>query len=253
MMPQNSPAPRESSGRAVSEPVQAADLTPAAQEYLKLIWFAGEWTTEPVTIGGLAERLRLTASTVSEAVSKLAGQGLVTHAKYGSVELTAAGREYAVLMVRRHRLLETFLVRVLGYGWDEVHLEAEVLEHAVSETTIARIDQLARAPCPGPARRSDPLPGRSGPPAGSRPAHLGDGRPACHDQPGVGRGPCPAALLREPRAHPERGAHCQRPAAVRGGHDGAGSRTGPGHLPGCPGIGRLVGRAPQRAGLTATV
>lgn len=162
MTPQNSPTPPTSNARAMSAPVQAADLTPAARDYLKLIWSAGEWSAEPVTIGGMAERMGLTASTVSEGVSKLASQGLVTHAKYGSVNLTAAGREYALLMVRRHRLLETFLVKVLGYGWDEVHLEAEVLEHAVSETMIARIDQLLGHPARDP--HGDPIPSPDGQP-----------------------------------------------------------------------------------------
>lgn len=133
-----------------------SDLTSAAQDYLKLIWTASEYSSEPVTAGGLAQRLGVSASTASEGVRKLADSGLVTHARYGKVELTTAGRGHALMMVRRHRLLETFLVEVLGYGWDEVHEEAEVLEHAVSETLITRIDELLGHPEHDP--HGDPIP-----------------------------------------------------------------------------------------------
>lgn len=75
-----------------------------------------------------------------ESIRKLAEQGLVDHEKYGAVTLTDSGRRAALAMVRRHRLLETFLVNELGYRWDEVHDEAEVLEHAVSDRLMARID-----------------------------------------------------------------------------------------------------------------
>lgn len=105
-----------------------SDLTASAQDYLKLIWTATEWSTAPVTVGAMAECLGITASTASEGVRKLADRGLVSHERYGSVELTDAGRVHAVAMIRRHRLLKTFLVGVLGYGWDEVHDEAEVLD-----------------------------------------------------------------------------------------------------------------------------
>lgn len=88
----------------------------------------------------LAERIGVSASTASESIRKLAEQGLVDHEKYGAVTLTDSGRRAALAMVRRHRLLETFLVNELGYRWDEVHDEAEVLEHAVSDRLMARID-----------------------------------------------------------------------------------------------------------------
>ena len=88
----------------------------------------------------LAERIGVSATTASESIRKLADQGLVDHEKYGAVTLTEAGRGAALAMVRRHRLMETYLVRELGYSWDEVHDEAEVLEHAVSELMMARID-----------------------------------------------------------------------------------------------------------------
>lgn len=126
------------------------DLTSAAQDYLKLIWIGAERAAAPVTVGGLAKSLAISVSTASEGVRKLAEAGLVIHARYGHVELTAAGREQAAVLVRRHRLLETFLVEILGYGWDEVHGEADVLEHAVSETLTERIDRLLGHPARDP-------------------------------------------------------------------------------------------------------
>ncbi|WP_455837005.1 metal-dependent transcriptional regulator [Pseudarthrobacter siccitolerans] len=136
------------------------DLTAAAQDYLKLIWMATERSAAPVTVGGLAKTLGISASTASEGVRKLTAAGLVRHAPYGQVELTGAGRDLAVAIVRRHRLLETFLVEILGYGWDEVHDEADVLEHAVSETLVARMDQLLGHPVRDP--HGDPIPSREG-------------------------------------------------------------------------------------------
>lgn len=133
-----------------------SDLTPAAQDYLKHIWTAAEYSSVPATVGGLARRLGVSGSTASEAVRKLADAGFVTHARYGSVELTVAGRGHALMLVRRHRLLETFLVEVLGYGWDEVHDEAEVLEHVVSDTLITRIDGFLGHPARDP--HGDPIP-----------------------------------------------------------------------------------------------
>ena len=105
----------------------------------------------------LAERIGVSASTASESIRKLADQGLVDHEKYGAVTLTERGspsRDLAV--VRRHRLLETFLVSELGYSWDEVHDEAEVLEHAVSDLMMARIDAKLGHPQRDP--HGDPIP-----------------------------------------------------------------------------------------------
>ncbi|SDD00561.1 metal-dependent transcriptional regulator [Rhodococcus tukisamuensis] len=135
-------------------------LTTVAQDYLKVIWTAAEWSGEQVTTKMLAERIGVSASTVSEAIRKLAGQGLVDHARYGSISLTDSGRAAAVAMVRRHRLIETYLVNELGYGWDEVHDEAEVLEHAVSELMVDRIDAKLGHPERDP--HGDPIPSRDG-------------------------------------------------------------------------------------------
>jgi DtxR family Mn-dependent transcriptional regulator len=136
------------------------DLSPVAQDYLKVIWTAQEWSVDKVSTKMLAERIGVSASTASESIRKLADQGLVDHEKYGGVSLTAAGRTAALAMVRRHRLMETFLVHELGYGWDEVHDEAEVLEHAVSDRMLMRIDAKLGYPTRDP--HGDPIPAADG-------------------------------------------------------------------------------------------
>ncbi|OBH00819.1 DtxR family transcriptional regulator [Mycobacterium sp. E136] len=138
----------------------ARDLTTVAQDYLKVIWTVQEWSQEKVSTKLLAERLGVSASTASESIRKLADQGLVNHEKYGAVTLTEAGSAAALAMVRRHRLMETFLVRELGYSWDEVHDEAEVLEHAVSDRMLDRIDAKLGHPTRDP--HGDPIPAADG-------------------------------------------------------------------------------------------
>ena len=142
------------SGRAVT------DLSSVTQDYLKVIWTSQEWAEVKVTTKMLAESLGVSASTASEAIRKLAEQGLVSHERYGAVTLTEEGRTAAIHMVRRHRLLETFLVRELGYGWDEVHDEAEILEHAVSDRMLARLDAKLGFPERDP--HGDPIPRTDG-------------------------------------------------------------------------------------------
>jgi DtxR family Mn-dependent transcriptional regulator len=139
-----------------------SELSSTVQDYLKVIWSATEWEPAPVTVTGLAARMRVRKATVSDAVRRLAEAGLLTHEPYGRIELTEQGRRHAVGMVRRHRLIETFLVSTLGYGWDEVHEEAESLEHAVSDTMVDRIDALLGHPSRDP--HGDPIPSRDGEP-----------------------------------------------------------------------------------------
>ncbi|MGH3530702.1 MAG: manganese-binding transcriptional regulator MntR [Mycobacterium sp.] len=139
---------------------EPSELTTVAQDYLKVIWNAQEWSLEKVSTKMLAEKLGVSPSTASESIRKLAEQGLVDHAKYGAVTLTESGRRAALAMVRRHRLLEAFLVNELGYSWDEVHDEAEVLEHAVSDRLVARIDAKLGFPQRDP--HGDPIPASDG-------------------------------------------------------------------------------------------
>src|SRR4051812_46424013 len=136
------------------------DLSSVAEDYLKVIWTAQEWSREKVSTKMLAERIGVSASTASESIRKLADQGLVDHEKYGAVTLTAVGRDAALAVGRRHRLMETFLVRELGYSWDEVHDEAEILEHAVSDRMLDRIDAKLGYPTRDP--HGDPIPAADG-------------------------------------------------------------------------------------------
>lgn len=135
-------------------------LSASTQNYLKAIWGLTEWSSAQVTPTLIAERTGLKLSSVSDGVRKLASQGLVDHAPYGAVELTETGRSYALVMVRRHRLIEAFLVSVLGYSWDQVHDEAEHLEHAVSDFMIDRIDEFLEFPTRDP--HGDPIPSADG-------------------------------------------------------------------------------------------
>src|SRR5215203_3841432 len=96
---------------------------------------------ERVSTSALAGELQVTSPTVSGMLKRLAAQGLVERSDHHAV-LTAEGAAHARDVVRRHRLLETFLVEVLGMTWDQVHGEADVLEHAVSDALVERIDAL---------------------------------------------------------------------------------------------------------------
>ncbi|RUR03651.1 metal-dependent transcriptional regulator [Labedella endophytica] len=131
-----------------------------AQDYVSAIWKCEEWSDGRATAGDIAARLGVATSTVSGNLRKLVSDGLVEHERYGAITLTADGRAAAVQMVRRHRLLETYLVERLGYAWDEVHDEAEHLEHAASETFIDRIDRDLGHPVRDP--HGDLIPRRDG-------------------------------------------------------------------------------------------
>ncbi|WP_305069214.1 metal-dependent transcriptional regulator [Leucobacter tenebrionis] len=136
------------------------DISPGMQNYLKVIWGLQEWSDAPVSNSAIAEAAGVRLSTVSDALRKLADQELIGHARYGSVTLTDLGRQHAISMIRRHRLLETFLVQMLGYEWDEVHEEADRLEHAVSDGLIDRVDRVLGYPTRDP--HGDPIPSADG-------------------------------------------------------------------------------------------
>lgn len=131
-----------------------------AEDYLKAVWAACEWGGPGASVTGLASRLGVAASTASETVSRLVEAGLLEHEPYRAVTLSETGRERAVGQIRRHRLLETYLVQVLGFGWDEVHAEAEVLEHAVSDRLLERLDAALGHPVRDP--HGDPIPQADG-------------------------------------------------------------------------------------------
>ena len=134
---------------------QAPELTAAVEDYVKAIYTL-EAREGPVSTTALAERLDVRPASVSEMVRKLAGLGLVEHEPYRGVELTERGRLVALEVIRHHRLLELFLVESLGMSWDEVHAEAEVLEHVLSE----ELEELIAAKLGNPTLdpHGDPIP-----------------------------------------------------------------------------------------------
>lgn len=150
--------PNPNFGKLILMPL--SELSVSTQNYLKAIWSLEEWTEAPATASALAERMGLRVSSVSDGLKRLAAADLIDHQRYGAIELTPLGRTYAVAMIRRHRLIETFLVETLGYTWDRVHDEAEVLEHAVSDFMIERIDAILDHPTRDP--HGDPIPDASG-------------------------------------------------------------------------------------------
>jgi len=120
--------------------------SPAFDDYLKTVYAHTEWQDAQITPSQLATALGIAPSSVTEMVKKLSAAGLVSHQPYGAVRLTDAGRERALQMLRRHRLIETWLVREFGYAWHEVHDEAEVLEHTISDRLLEGIDQRLGRP-----------------------------------------------------------------------------------------------------------
>jgi DtxR family Mn-dependent transcriptional regulator len=117
-----------------------------------------------VATGSLAGALGVTPGTVTTMVKTLSDSGLVDYEAYGGVRLTAAGRQLGMHVLRRHRLMELFLVQTLGMDWSEVHAEAERLEHAVSDRLVERIDELLGRPRVDP--HGDPIPSAAGEVAG---------------------------------------------------------------------------------------
>ena len=137
---------------------QNADST-VTQDYLKAVWALEEWGGS-ASVTALAKRMQVANSTASENVSRLVEMGLLVHKPYKPVTLSELGQRRALVMVRRHRILETFLVQELGFDWDEVHQEAEVLEHSVSNRLLERLEQRLGYPTRDP--HGDPIPRADG-------------------------------------------------------------------------------------------
>jgi DtxR family Mn-dependent transcriptional regulator len=133
------------------------------ENYLKAI-YAGVATLSGgqrlLPMGQLAAAVGVAPGTATTMVKALADSGLVEYEPYAGVALTAAGQKLAALVLRRHRLIELFLVRVMGYSWDEVHDEAELLEHVVTDRLIDRIDEMLGRPETDP--HGDPIPNAEG-------------------------------------------------------------------------------------------
>ena len=139
------------------------------ENYLKTIYLAQAAEADVlVPMGHLASSLGVVPGTATTMVKTLAESGLVRYEPYMGVRLTPAGEKLASMVLRRHRLVELFLVRVLGMSWAEVHDEAERLEHAVSERIIERMDEMLGRPAVDP--HGDPIPTAEGTIA--RPDHM---------------------------------------------------------------------------------
>jgi DtxR family Mn-dependent transcriptional regulator len=131
----------------------------AIEDFLKAVYLLQQ-EQDRVQTSALAEALSITAPSTTEMAKKLAKANLVIHEPYRGIRLTQAGERVALEIVRNHRLLELFLVQALGYTWDEVHEEAERLEHAVSDRLIQRIAEYLGNPRYDP--HGDPIPGPKG-------------------------------------------------------------------------------------------
>src|SRR5512135_182279 len=134
-------------------------LSPPIEDYLKTIYLLREREGAASTTG-IAAVLEVTPASVTGMIKKLAGLKLVRHTPYQGVDLTKSGEKVALEMVRHHRLLELFLMQALGYTWDEVHAEADMLEHVISEEFEDRM--AARLGYPGVDPHGDPIPAKDG-------------------------------------------------------------------------------------------
>jgi DtxR family Mn-dependent transcriptional regulator len=149
--------------------------TSTVEDYLKRIYL--EEASDPearVATGKVAEALAVTPGTATAMIKTLADSGLVVYEPYAGVRLTEAGRKLAAHVIRRHRLVEQFLVQVMGMNWGEVHAEAEILEHAVSERLIDRMDEMLGYPTTDP--HGDPIPTNQGE---VQPSHIYESLAVC--------------------------------------------------------------------------
>jgi len=130
-------------------------LTEAIQHYLREIYKLGD-AGEPVSVTALARAQAVSPASASAMVKKLAALGLAEHEPYRGISLTPAGERVALEVIRHHRLLELYLAETLGLHVDDVHEEADKLEHVISEELEARIDQALGFPTHDP--HGDPIP-----------------------------------------------------------------------------------------------
>jgi DtxR family transcriptional regulator, Mn-dependent transcriptional regulator len=143
----------------MSPSVATESLTRSVEDYLKAIYrLSPEGRT--ASTSEIAHLLELSAPSVSGMVKRLSELGLLEHVPYKGVQLTAEGRRAALRMVRRHRLIEAYLVQFLGYSWDTVHEEAERLEHAVTDQLVERMAGALGHPSTDP--HGDPIPEADG-------------------------------------------------------------------------------------------
>jgi DtxR family Mn-dependent transcriptional regulator len=131
----------------------------STEDYIKAVYKL-ERASQKVTTSALAAELGLADASITDMVKKLSDRGLLNYTPYQGVGLTAKGRRMALQIIRRHRLWEMFLVKFLGFSWDQVHDEAERLEHVTSDELEQRLDKALGFPNADP--HGDPIPGADG-------------------------------------------------------------------------------------------
>lgn len=134
-------------------------LSQAVEDYLKTIYIL-ESEGEGASTSSIAESLDVSSASATNMIKRLSKMGLVDYRSYRGATLTKAGRKIALEIIRHHRLLELYLLEVLGYSWDEVHEEAEKLEHHISEQFEDKIAELLDNPTHDP--HGDPIPTKEG-------------------------------------------------------------------------------------------
>lgn len=135
-------------------------LSQAEENYIKAIYSLETQSDKGVSTNMIAEKIQTKASSVTDMIKKLSEKQLVVYKKYQGVQLSDKGKKVAMLIVRKHRLWESFLVDKLNFSWDEVHEIAEQLEHIKSEKLIERLDRFLEYPSVDP--HGDPIPDKDG-------------------------------------------------------------------------------------------
>lgn len=130
------------------------------ENYLKTIYRLSEGGTKSVLTNAIAESMNTKAASVTDMIKKLSGKNLISYEKYYGVKITRPGKSAALMVVRKHRLWETFLVEKLNFNWDEVHEVAEQLEHIQSPLLIEKLDSFLGHPSIDP--HGHPIPDKNG-------------------------------------------------------------------------------------------
>lgn len=160
----------------LEQPIKASMPSITVENYLKQLYLEQQNAPqELVPMGKLASAMGVVPGTATSMVKALADSGLVSYEPRFGAKLTKGGEQLALHVLRRHRLVELFLVKVLGLDWSEVHVEAEELEHAISQKVLDKIDKLLGHPSVDP--HGDPIPSAKGKMSEERLAALPDVQP----------------------------------------------------------------------------
>lgn len=135
-------------------------LSLAEENYLKAIYHLSEGGSKAVLTNEIAEAMKTKAASVTDMIKKLSSKRFILYEKYYGVKVTKQGKGEALMLIRKHRLWETFLVQKLGFSWDEVHEIAEQLEHIQSPLLVQRLDEFLEFPLADP--HGEPIPDKDG-------------------------------------------------------------------------------------------